>query len=330
MIQFRMQSNDRVLSIGVVTKSQYFGEYAVGISEAINNFGFSSTIHENIKDAKEEYVIVIDPLLFEKELSDIDFKNQSFFAIQTEQIPTPNVWSRNFSLPRLKQIERAYKYFDVWFEWSRESYRFLSKKFPNFRFFYHSTYDKILEPTFKDTINKSEYDIVFIGDPVGMKNRRGLLLSTLEKSFAVYPKYKGIWEQEKREVLKNTRIALNIHFDDGFTFENPRIYEYLSAGKFVLSEHIFDSYPFVAGKHFGEFYLHNVEKVTKYYLENPKLMQKIAKAGYNAVKKYHLNTTIKQILDHVILESYKRTSRKYRLRDQAFHITGIQKFKEVA
>jgi hypothetical protein len=161
--------------------------------------------------------------------------------------------------------------------------------------------------------------LFFTGWATGIHNRREEILKVLSNRYNIYPKYENLWGEEKEKAILSSKICLNIHFDNGLVFESPRMYEYLANKRFVLTEKISDSYPFIEGEDYESFYIHNMFQKIDYYLSHPQERNRIAKNGYNKISQYMLDDNIGTILERFILEKWIRKSRKQNIKSILFH-----------
>lgn len=141
----------------------------------------------------------------------------------------------------------------------------------------------------------------------------------------MYPKYEKLWGEEKEQAIMSSKICLNIHFDNSLVYESPRMYEYLANKKFVLSEKISDSYPFIEGEDYESFYINNIVQKIEYYLVHPEERNRIAMNGYNKINHYLIDDNIEVILERFILEKWIRKSKRQNLKNILFHKLGIPK-----
>ena len=171
-------------------------------------------------------------------------------------------------LSNYKKLQKCIVNYDLMFEWSPASYRFLKSQYDNIYFLPHSNF-KSMRYYEKYPDIKEEYDLFFTGWSTGIHNRRAEILKALSDRYNIYPKYENLWGAEKEKAILSSKICLNIHFDNALVFESPRMYEYLANKKFVLTERISDSYPFIEGEDYDYFYVNNMIRKIDHYLSNP-------------------------------------------------------------
>lgn len=296
------------LKVAVVGKGEYFVPYREALVEAIEEFGFEARGFDGFNyEYCPDVFLVINPIQYMEEKL---FKNDFIYAgIQTEQISNNEVYCINMGRRNYERLKPCLSTYDFIFEWSPAAFRYLHQKHKNVHFFPHCNFRSMQYHEKYENIKES-YEIFFTGWATGIDNRRANLLNLLSKNFNMYPKYENLWGGEKEKAISASKICLNIHFDSGLVFESPRIYEYIANKRFVLTEKISDSYPFVEGEDYESFYIHNVLEKVDYYLSNNEARERIALNGYNKINKHMLTDNIHIILERLLLEkSYRKTNR---------------------
>lgn len=130
-----------------------------------------------------------------------------------------------------------------------------------------------------------KYDALFIGN---MSDRRLKLLQRIKDTginLLIPSKY--VWEKDKIRLINESKVILNIHYDETNVFETLRIAESLGCGSFFLSEN-FEWYPLnkiAAGKDFIMAPYDDIPEVLSHYLSHEIMREKIAQAGYEAIWK---------------------------------------------
>lgn len=296
------------LKIAVVGKSNFFIPYRDALVEAINDFGFESKGFDYIDYGyNPDCFLIINPFQFK----DINFQHSKFIyaGIQTEQIQNEDVYCINMGIPNYKKLLKYIHKYDFIFEWSPSTYKYLRDKFRNVYFFPHCNFKDLY---YKDRFHNVEekFDIFFTGWATGIDNRRKKLLNILSERYNVFPKYQGLWGAEKAEAILSSKICLNIHFDNALVYESPRMYEYIANEKFVLTERISDSFPFIEGEDYDSFYINNMFEKIDYYLANPEERKRISTNGYKKINNFMLHDHINIILERFLLEKWVRKNEK--------------------
>lgn len=310
------------LKVAVIGKGEYFKYYRDALVDAISRFGFEAKGFETLEyDYKPDVFLILNP---------IQFMNQKFYkqdfiyaGIQTEQISNDEVYCINMGMKNYEKIKSCLNKYDFIFEWSPAAYRYLKKKHENVYFFPHCNFPSMQYFNEYSEIEE-KYDLFFTGWATGIYNRRADLLNILSERYNMYPKYEDLWGEEKEKAILSSRICLNIHFDNALVFESPRIYEYLANKRFVLTEKISDSYPFVDGQDFISFYIHNIIDKIDYYLLHHKERNQIANNGFNKINQYMIDDKINIILERFILEKGIRSNRRT-LRTKILEKIGFSK-----
>lgn len=316
------------VKIAVVSSSQYFTEYAHALVRSFRALGAEAESFDHFNhDYGPDGFLVIHPGMFRKQ----KFYHKDFIygAVQTEQISSPEVGAREYALPRYNIMLREYKRYDFTFEWSRASYRTIKKRKDSIYFVPHGGL-KEYDYSAQYPDEKEEYDLLFLGDNTGYKGRRTELLEWLDRKYRLYPWQKPVWGEEKKKAILRSKICLNIHYQESLVFESPRIYEYLCNKRFVLTEPVFDPYPFEDGKDFVSFLPFNLSAQIDLYLRDEKKRKAVAESGYRKTLDHPLERYAGIFLQRFQLEKGMRTRLRYRVRDRLFHLTGLDRMKDIS
>lgn len=315
------------LRIEVVGKTNYFLPYREALVESIRKLGFEARGFEEINYGyNPDGFLIINPLHYRNE----EFRNRQFLyaGIQTEQLPNREVYCVDFGKDKYEMFRKYYHKYDFIFEWSPSSYRFLKERYKRVFFLPHCSFSQ-MEYADMERVTPEPYDLFFAGSPIGVRGRREKLLKALEERYRLYPQVSNLWGEEKGEGILSSKICLNIHFDHSLVFESPRIYEYLSNKKFVLSERMADSYPFVAGVDYGEFQIRNIFDRVDYYLSHDEERARIAENGHAKAGSFRLDDHVSIILDRFLMEKGYRMSRREDVRKALWpRKTGFQRGRE--
>lgn len=295
------------LDVLILGNQEYFSEFINDFKDYFESMGIDCTVSEksNTLD-KFNLLIIVNPL--------VQFKNLKFkkniisVCIQTESINTEfelGLWSflRRFNK---KNIASILQRFNIIYDTSRGNKEFyirhnLVHKHLNYGF------SKFYDANNNSSLQK-EFDLIFLGTPDGVNNRRGNLLDLLKSKYHVYPEHYKIWGKEKLEALQKSKICLNIHYDYGRAYGSPRFFESLSAGTLLLTEPVRDSFPFIEGEDYIIF-LNKDDLIRKidFYLANNDITSKIQSNGYSKAKFFKRESSFNLIISDVQNEIYKRT-----------------------
>ncbi|WP_413307855.1 glycosyltransferase [Bacillus sp. 1P10SD] len=315
----RINFKDYFLRIAVIGKGNHFVPYRDALVNAINCFGFEAQGFDHIEyDFNPDVFLIINPFQFD--YNNFKYQNYIYAGIQTEQIVNNEVYCLEMGLKNYKKLQKYIKKYDLMFEWSPSSYRFLSKRYDNIYFFPHCNFNSMQYIDKYPTIEE-KYDLFFIGWATGIHDRREKLLRLLTEHYNVFPKYE-IWGSEKEKAMLSSKICLNLHFDNCLVYESPRMYEYIANKRFVLTEKISDSYPFVEGEDYDSFYIHNMIQKIDFYLSNSEERNRIANNGFNKINKYMIDDNINILIERLLLEKWIRKSKRQRIKNILFHKIG--------
>jgi len=289
---------EKPFSMSILGYGEYFDEYIDLIEGHFVMMGIK--VFRNKKNDIDIFLI-INPL-FQKHKLNFNRRKSVYACIQTEQINSHSDKGFIFLNSRMtnKKVIKILKKYDLVFEWSKSNYNYLNRYIHSVRYLPYSNISQASDTNFE---NKEEYDLVFIGSETGVDNRRRVILDRLKKEFKVYPKHEGLWGNEKVNAIQSSKICLNIHFDYSMAYESNRFLDYFSFKKLVLSEYIFDSYPFKDGEHYVSF--NNIDDLlvlTRYYITNIVERQLIADRAFNLATLNHFTKSFDLLFNTLRVE----------------------------
>jgi hypothetical protein len=82
---------------------------------------------------------------------------------------------------------------------------------------------------------EKKYDIIFIGG-IGTNKRRKAILNKIKEKYSLYIPPKYIFQDDLLDILKKSKILLNIHFFDNPILERLRLNECMTSGIRIISE----------------------------------------------------------------------------------------------
>lgn len=265
------------MRIQVVGRSKYFIPYRRAMVRAFNRAGCQAWEgDEPDRAGGADGFLVIGPHLYDP--ASLGGDDRVWGAIQTEQLANPLTGNGERLQIKLDLFRQYCDRFDFIFDWRRAESELLSRSHHQVEFLPHGVFDEIKHSDKRKSVDEV-YDLCFIGDPTGVNGRRAEMLVRLEREFSVYPTYSGLWGKKKIGAMLQSRICLNLHFDGEPTFESPRLYETLALGRFVLSEKIADSYPFVENENYALLAPDDLTGAVRYWLSRPGRRQALSKSG---------------------------------------------------
>ena len=184
-------------------------------SEIVSQFG--GTIPLDSESAELPH-IVICPQVY-------SFMPPFYMAVQMEQ----TVSGRWLSSAYFNMLERAH----IVFDYSLENIRFFggNEKAENIPFYYLPV--NYLPDEYADSHGK-DMDVLFFGD--NSVERRRKILDSLSEDFNIKVVC-GTYGEDMLDIIRNSKIVLNLHYYEGALLETTRIYEVLSQNSsLVISE----------------------------------------------------------------------------------------------
>lgn len=290
--------------IAVVGKKYLFVPYRNAMVDSIKKVGVEAKGFNEIDEAllwEPEAIVVICPTLYQLPKSK---GNVLWVMVQTEQLYTGH-GGKIFGSTHIKQLKPYLKFFDVILDWSSDHIDVLKQATKSKIIWFPHSWIPETEPKGFEK-NKEEYDLLFIGNMPGVNKRRLQAIDYLSKYYKVYPIRNDLWEAKKTEAIRDSKICLNIHYEESRSMESPRLYDYFAHKAFVLSEPMNSTYPFTAGKDFVEFFWTEVRKIIDYYLEQESERRSVAEHAYNTAKSVSMDTTIRRLVDEIIILRYEK------------------------
>ncbi len=212
-------------------------------------------------------------------------KGVTYALWQTEMLPTTNAELENSKIAkyRLTTLEKVLPYYDYYFEHYRLHIPFMKNRGWTVHDYiplgYHSSLDYTTK--FDDLSNK--WDALFVGS-VYYVDRRKKQLQLINECCNLRPST-AAWDDEYYKAILQSRIGLNIHFENINTFESWRIMNLMCNKRLVISEPILNSQPLISGKHFISAEPKKFPSVVCKCAKNFDKYQPIAEAGYKFIKK---------------------------------------------
>lgn len=295
----------------VVGKKFLFIPYRDAMVNSLNKYGIIAQGFEEIDQAIEfhpQVIVVINPILFTPPKK--HGKKIIFVAIQTEQLHT-EFGGEIFGKTHIKQLKPYLNSFDIILDWSKDHIEVLKKITKNEVLYFPHSYFSELEVNMDTSKNNNnpKYDIIFIGNMPGVDERRKKAIEYLSSIYNVHPIRNDLWGEKKKIALMDSKICLNIHYEESRCMESPRIYDYFANHCFVLSEPMHSTFPFVEGKDYVEFFWTNIKETIDYYLEHPEIRQRISDHAYSTLKSVDMVDTIKILIEQIIVLRYRKKLR---------------------
>ena len=203
-------------------------------------------------------------------------------------------------------------------------------EYANLVHFPFSFFDELTTSDLSAPVQEQKYDLLFIGEATGVDGRRERILNMLDRKYNLYPLKSNLWGEEKADAILNSKICLNLHFDNSLCCEYPRLGDYFANKKFVLSEKMYNFLPFIDGEDYVSFYEGQLCKTIDYYLANPNEAKLIASNAFDKFSKFSLDEKVDMLLSPLILEKYNRKKFDYRLLNSLFHKTGMDFLKDAS
>ncbi len=215
------QKNNKY-SFGVVT-TPHTKFHASVIANRLSNHGFDVQVFDGMPEKfEEDYYFVLTPNIFERLPP-----GEKRILYQLEQ----SVSSRWFTEKYFSDLENSLAVLD----YSISNIKYLKKNgiiYPLVYFLPIGSTDKLFE---KLNGVPKDIDVLFYGDSLSCK-RRQTMLSELSKYFNVKI-VNDVFGDQMQELIKRSKVVINIHYYEGALLETPRIMECLSLGTQVVSEY---------------------------------------------------------------------------------------------
>lgn len=166
-------------------------------------------------------------------------------------------------------------------------------------------YHPILDLGVKPTLEDKEYDVMFIG--CGSERRESLIKSISDEGFSIapVPLPQALGKEYKSDIVKKTKICLNVHFSDMEYFEKPRIFYDLFMNKAtVLTEKIL--YPEIFN-HMEHFYMAKYMNVLPLLvLMLNKYDEKMVEMGYKAYETFKTEHHYEKVIPSFLTQLYEK------------------------
>lgn len=259
-------------------------------------------------------------------------RKKIWVAIQTEHFYHPKTGGIHHTPQWLKKSLPLLKAYDIIMDFSRTNIDAIErsgKKLRKKNILLHPLCSLGEFSVCTNSAIEKEYDILFIGWHSRIAgspySRRGIILEELMKKYKLYPLSNDLWGEEKQKAIRQSKICLNLHYEESRFIEIERMLDYSANHAFIMSDRIFDSTPFVDGEDYVSFFLTDLEDRIDYYLSHDEERQKIADHAFQKVKQLSEDSgAVDLVLDAVLLEAdrknYPREMRSWRRRRLRYRI----------
>ncbi len=262
----------------IYSNNKAFDDIVGGIVDYVKDNGIQCTVVKDIIEDDEDIYVIFGLNNF----TEHSYLPKNYIAVQLEQSGVPNTnW---FTPLYFKLLNGA---IEVW-DYSIRNVNNLKKHitvplvYVPLLYMKHLTCDERLT-------TKKDIDILFMG---AMNNRREDLLNKLrENGLNVYiADTYNLWDEERNNIVKRSKILLNIHYYESAILETARLSYALSLGEcFVVSEPSTDKLLDREYSKFVEFGL-NVEEIVKKCKKILEMSEEMLKMRINTnFAKYKIN-----------------------------------------
>lgn len=142
-------------------------------------------------------------------------------------------------------------------------------------------------------------DVLHLGT-ISRGDRREYYLKNIVSQGIPLRMANNLWGPERNEILRRTKICLNLHYDVSGEFEWDRLLLALHNGCLVVSENITDPYPLEPGKHFIDSRAEDLAQVLKETLNNYEVIYTEIQANLAELKSnYSFAETFKKMIAKV-------------------------------
>ena len=281
--------------VAVVFNQVYFSEFSEQCALHLAKAGFHTEVLHEIPAGQEYEAVLVVGI---HEYPSIPFmRDVVMLGVQTEQLPLGEHHAGRISR-NLRRFHSVRGYYQCIFDWNPGLHE-------------AGIGGEVFIPygcSNRETTSFSKtHDLVFIGN-VGGSPRRQELLESLGRKYTVYPDFSPGFGSRLDEAIGSSKICLNIHFYEDCGFESPRVFDYLSRGAFVLSEHALSTSPFLVGRDLQDFSDGEelFEKI-EHFLQNESERNQIAARGRLTAMEHSFETT-SRILAREFLNVLNRRS----------------------
>jgi hypothetical protein len=279
----------------LTSRDVYFKDFCREISLGLGMLGQQVSVSDGLTPACDTLVAVGTHLFL-----NLPYRPDTIVAgIQTEQQPMMAGSSDRRLQRNLSRSRAVADYYDILFDWIPGIAETDRRVFLPYGC-YQTAFDPALHKNF---------DVCFIGNIHG--NRRESLLNRLTPDYHFFPTFSPGFGETKSTAIRQSRILLNIKFYEHGGFESPRMFDYLSAGAFVLSEHTAVTTPFVAGRDFIEFSgEQQLRELLSYYLANDAARERIARQGHATSQQYTFRHVAQLLLNELSKVQRRRPTQR--------------------
>lgn len=284
--------------VSLVSTSHFFSDYTEALAQALTAQGVTASAHEDFSSAlsRQPHALVVVGI----HLADLKSLKRSrrrslLVGVQTEQVTSLPVGARNLGTDRLRKILPTLRHLDLVVDWHRTTVAPLSRKHPWVLHLPHGGFSTSTQPSDRP----KSHDLVFIGG-VPSGSRRAQILQDLSSRFSIYPRSHDLWGDEKWRAIDASRVVLNLHQERSQVFESPRFFEALGRKATLVSEGVFDPYPFRPQVDFVQTTTLRMASVIEELLSDETRMHSLGESGYERARAFSIDRSAQALLGHML------------------------------
>jgi GT2 family glycosyltransferase len=291
----------RLIAVHASGSNRFMREILESIVFEANRAGVESLVVEDVFPDDDDAAYVVIP-------------HEYFAVVPQEEWPEPSILRRTFALT----VEHPGT---MWFEISAEQSRRCAQ-------IIDINADSTAElrrrgqPASQFQLGYTEYNDVWRGEPVPRTTDIAYLGSTDAKRDALLAGFAPLWwdrtvrllipghdpktgngtdfitGDRKLELLRDTRVLVNIHRDQSRSLEWVRVLEGMTNGAVVFSEHSLDATPLVSGEHFISASAGSLGVVIANALGNEDYLTQLRGSAYQFIRdRLRLSASVEKLLE---------------------------------
>lgn len=213
----------------IYIKHIVFKETALALYHTISNMGYCCKLVNTIDSNSENYYLILGGHnyldQFPKNYIIYQLEQTNIFVIDDSGNKKEKLFSNRYILTLMNATQ-------VW-DYSLSNIKYLKKHYNLTNLYHLPIYYTPYLDTMKYHMEERPIDILFYGS---INSRREKILKELEKKYKVGIYVNNLWDKDRDDMIKKSKIVVNIHYYDNAILELHRISYLLSNKCLVISE----------------------------------------------------------------------------------------------
>ena len=288
----------------IYIKHIVFKETAIALYHTISNMGYNCKLVNTMDSNSDNYYLILGAHnyldQFPKNYIIYQLEQTNIYIIDEDGNKKEKLFSNRYILTLMNARQ-------VW-DYSLSNIKYLKKHYKLKNVYHLPVYYTPYLDTMKYHMEERPIDILFYGS---INSRREKILTELGKKYKVKVYINNLWDKDRDEMIKKSKIVINIHYYQNAILELHRISYLLSNKCLVISENGRDSNQFEKITILSS-YTNLIKECDKWLSKTDEERKKMALYSYQQFKSQFVlsNYVNKLKLDDILDKTETTTSKK--------------------